>query len=435
MTGHNSSELRLLLKNSTILLTGRILADLFGLAVTIITVRALGVGLFGQFALILAYVAVVERLCSFQSWVPLVKFGAEALHAGSAVDFMSYVRKSAVLDLGGGVAGSLLGVAGTMLFAGTQGWHSELNYLAAVFSCSILCKNNGTPTAILRLFNRFDLLTLQNFSASLFTLAGAMLAFCYDFKVAGFVIALLLSHLLAAVILWLLALRELKQAGMSHLFFGKVDDWGNFGTFSLWNFINTILDLPAKKLDVIIVGALASFEAAGVYKIIKQILKAPTLVSDAAYQSVYPQLARQIACGQRQAANRFVLKTAMFLVLITGVPAAIVGLTSFWWFPRIFAVDFDGALPTLNYFLVCKVLAMATVAVHPLFIACGKIKYNPIILIVANLLYLTVAWQTIGVYGLKGLAFAYGLQITCVILMKYLILKADTASADLKGNI
>lgn len=78
MIGIRDDLFRRLLHNAGWLLSGTIVATALSLGSVVIKARALGPELFGVLAVITAYVAVVERLTTFEPWVALIKYGAEA---------------------------------------------------------------------------------------------------------------------------------------------------------------------------------------------------------------------------------------------------------------------------------------------------------------------------------------------------------------------
>src|SRR3546814_17236584 len=69
--------LRTRLVNIAHLMSGNLASGLISLAAIALTARALGPASYGILALAIAYVRVVERLVTFQSWQPLIKYGAE----------------------------------------------------------------------------------------------------------------------------------------------------------------------------------------------------------------------------------------------------------------------------------------------------------------------------------------------------------------------
>src|SRR3546814_17742117 len=76
-TGRGDAPLRTRLVNIAHLMSGNLASGLISLAAIALTARALGPASYGILALAIAYVRVVERLVTFQSWQPLIKYGAE----------------------------------------------------------------------------------------------------------------------------------------------------------------------------------------------------------------------------------------------------------------------------------------------------------------------------------------------------------------------
>jgi len=155
-----------------------------------------------------------------------------------------------------------------------------------------------------------------------------------------------------------------------------------------------------------------------IYKIIKQVISMLGMVGDPIYRAVYPQFAEMIADHDNRGAVKYTLKIGYFLLLAAGIPALLLGLTSFWWLGAVFGKGFEaGALP-LNVFLFLKVFSIAAITIHPLFTAMGYVKQNTIIIFLSNALYLILGWNLGHALGILGLAIAYGFQFSTVVGFK-----------------
>jgi O-antigen/teichoic acid export membrane protein len=69
-------------RNVGIVVTGNAAAAGFGLITLALNARALGTAGLGVLALIMTIATLIDRIAAFQTWLPLVKLGADALAAG-----------------------------------------------------------------------------------------------------------------------------------------------------------------------------------------------------------------------------------------------------------------------------------------------------------------------------------------------------------------
>ena len=409
---------RVLVQNAGWLLGGKVAAVGMGLAATVIKTRALGVELFGLLSLILAYVALVERLSTFQPWIALIKYGAEALEHKRYDQFAGQVRLAVLLDLVGAGAGTVIAVVGAHLLAGWLNWTQETSHMAAVFSACILFRVSGAPIGVLRLLDRFDLLTVQNVVASLLALIGALIVFVAGGGIWGFLIAAMLSTALSGLLLWVFAIMALQKRGVQLRGSARITQWKPFLRFSMWTYFSSTLDIPVKHLDSIIVAAVISLEATGIYQVIKQTVSLLGMLADPIYQAVYPQFAAMIAARETKGAAKYAAKIGSLLLGVISPVALLLIVTSRFWLGAVFGDEFASGWFPMSVFLFLKVFSVAAIVIHPLFTAMGYVKQTSFILLLANTIYLGFAWLLGRSWGLTGLAVAYGLQFSTVVVSK-----------------
>ncbi len=409
---------RRLLQNVGWLFSGNVIAAILGLVETVIKARGLGVEKFGLLAVIIAYVSFIDQFASFRPWQALIKFGAESLKEELYTDFMGQVKLTLVLDAIGAISGTIIAVLGAYLIAHWNGWSRETSTMVAVFSLTILSDFSGTPIGILRLLDRFKWQSMQNVITSVLALVGAGIVYLDGGGLWGFLIVMTFVNIFGDLLLLGMAYIALRKCQLTGHWRAPIRNWKPFVHFSFWTYVSSTLDLPVKQLDVIIVSAVVSLEAAGIYKIIKQVIQVLSMLADPLNEAVFPQFAVMIADFNKKGAVKYAIKIGTLLLTVTAIPALLLSITSFWWLGAIFGAGFSpGALP-LSAFLFLKVFSIAVVAIHPLFTAMGYVKQTSIILLLSDLVYLILAWYLGHAFGLLGLAVAYGFQFGAVAGLK-----------------
>jgi O-antigen/teichoic acid export membrane protein len=409
---------RSLVKNVGWLLSGNTVATILVLFSTAIKTHVLGITKFGLLSVIVAYVTLIQQFASFGAWQALIKFGAEALKQENYEKFLEQIKICFILDIIGAVSGTIIAITGVYLVADWQGWSVQTSQMTALFSLSILFNLSGSPIGILRLLDRFDLITAQNIITAALGLIGSVLVFLLGGGIDGFLIVMLVASVTGNLVLIAMTLFALKKRRLQINWRVPITEWKPFVKFSIWTYATASLDIPVQQLDIIIASAVISMSAAGIYKIIKQVIVLLSMLADPIYQAVYPQFVSMVANHDSKGAVKYAVKIGSILLVVTGVPALLLGLSSYWWLGLVFGKDFASGAFVLCIFLMLRVFAITAVTIHPLFTAMGYVKQTTIIVLTANVIYLVLAWNLGQAIGLLGLAIAYGLQITTTVGLK-----------------
>jgi O-antigen/teichoic acid export membrane protein len=425
---------RQLFVNAGWLLSGTFVATLLGLFSTVIKARTLGPGLFGLLAVITAYVAIVGRLTTFQPWIALIKYGASALEDERPDEFMGLVKLSLLLDLVGAVSGTMIAIAGAFLLAGWHGWDPRMSRMIVVFSISLLFGFSGTPTGVLRLLDRFRIFTAQKVLTASLTLAGAVVVCAAGWGIWGFLIVTLVSTVIGNLFLIAVAFVVLKEDGLLRHWRTGTANRRPFLRFAGWTYANSTLDIPFKELDIIIVSAVVSLEATGIYKLIKQIVQIMTMLADPLYQAVYPQFAAMIANNDSRRAARYAIKIGAVIAGVIGPPALLLAVLAPWWLGAVFGQRYAAGVFALILFLLLRTISTACATIHPLFNAMGYVKQSTMISLVANCVYVLLAWYLGKWSGLIGLAIAYGVLWFIIVSAKTVIVHRHVCRAALQSG-
>ncbi len=132
------------------LLSGNFVSGLISLAAIALTARAVGPHNYGVLALAITYTRAVERLVTFQSWQPLIKYGAEVINPEHRADFKMLLKFGLALDAAGAVTAWFVATALTLTASSLFGWDSHVITMVIIYCTTLLFNINGTPTAVLR---------------------------------------------------------------------------------------------------------------------------------------------------------------------------------------------------------------------------------------------------------------------------------------------
>lgn len=425
--------LKKLFKNVAVLLVGDAGASILGVISLALTVRILGVEEYGWLVLIQTYTQTIDKLINFQSWQAFIKYGSEALYERDNTKIKSYIKLSFMLDISTAIIGMILAYFGAEIIGNILDWNETIINLAKIYSSCIVFNISGTPIGILRLFNKFKAFSINKILVAVIKLFSICIAYYFDISFMSFVIISLFIEIIGCLTLIFIAIYTVKKQGLADWWKVKINTWKEFLKFTIFSNLTSAFDIPVKQLDVFIINSVLSTEVVGAYKILKQITIIFTKLSDPIYQAIYPQLSRFCAEKDYLNAKKIVKKIGMIMFL-AGLPIVIIAsLTSKWWLVFLFGEEMSKYLVALIIFLLLKATSNIFVGLHPLFIALGYIKYNVLILLVSNVLYLISAW-TLGIkLGIAGIIIAYGIQFSSGVIMKLIIINRNEEKRQLGG--
>ncbi|MHA1540208.1 MAG: lipopolysaccharide biosynthesis protein [Alphaproteobacteria bacterium] len=413
--------LRKFLKNGTILFTGGLLASVFAIAVTAITARGLGVEQFGLLTLVVAYVKFIDKLVDFETWKVIIKYGADDLEKKNHENFLSLIKLGVFLDVASSVVGVILSVGSVFLIAPLMGWPEELVKYVSVYSFIILFNWSSTPIAILRLFDRYINLTVQQNIMSLFKLIAVTIVFFMDGEVMHYLFAWMIGEILGRLCLFIFGMFELSRSNI-----------GKFRSVSIKNIrkkykgiisfiITANLDYSVrntKNIDIFIISALLSLEAVGVYKIARDISKLLQKIKSPFIQSIYPELSRLRANNNKIDFKKLLFQTSLILgsvVTLVFVCFVILGKTLIYY---VFGTEF---LQSYDVSVLC--LLGMTVSAFVQFtpsalLSLGRYKVSFYNQIISVLLYLPLTYVTTKYYGIIGAGASFlGFHVIWSMLM------------------
>ncbi|MCD4831496.1 MAG: oligosaccharide flippase family protein [Anaerohalosphaeraceae bacterium] len=311
------SVLKRIFQNSGKLLTATVLAGLGGLASLALTGRALGAEKLGVLALIQAYIFLIDRLLNFQSWQAVIKYGAQANRENDKNNFKSLIKFTLALDFSTAIAGTIAAAGLVYLVAMFRDWPSEVVYITIIYSVTILFNVRGTPTGILRLFNKFGLIGLATVAGSVFKLFFVVIAFFVTDKLWVFAAIWMGSHIFESLLVFVSGWRQLARQGYSRIL--KTDTRGITKRHSgIWKFVLSTnleqsIQLASVEADVLVVGAILGTATTGIYKIARQFAWILASFIGPISQAVYPELAHLAAGKHFSDLKRIMAKTSLIV--------------------------------------------------------------------------------------------------------------------------
>jgi len=148
------------LKNLGVVLRGQGIAAVFTLLATVLMAKALPVEEFGLVILLHTYVLAVRGALNFRTYEAIVRFGVPLHENGEDAGLKKLFHTTTLIDMVSGVAATMVGVLAASLAGRLMHWDEHTIQLASLYALVMLTTVSNTPNGILRLYDRFDALSL-----------------------------------------------------------------------------------------------------------------------------------------------------------------------------------------------------------------------------------------------------------------------------------
>jgi O-antigen/teichoic acid export membrane protein len=402
--------LQRLYKNAGILFGGNVGSAALNLLSLAILTRALGVEVFGFFVLVTAYIALIDLLVSFQTWQALIHYGSKARQENAPARLAALFTFGWLLDIGSGVAGFLLACLGAAFLPGWFGLE-QVEFFIVVMAASTLIFNwTATPTAILRLFDKFAAQALFLNLMALLRLVGFIILWAYDLgTLYNCILVWTAGGILARIFFIFQGLTEAKRKGCRPA--GAI----NFKTLrrecpGLWRFvITTNIDgivRVVRNYDIFIVNILLGVAATAYYKIAREIGRALSQLTGPFYQAIYPELARMAAEKDFTSFRKLTFHSSMTLGGIISAGWIVFALAGWIALPLVFGPEYARAYIPSLWVLGAMVIWAFAQPLAPALLALGKARTNLFVHAGTTVVYIVLLWDMGQRWGLEGAAAA-----------------------------
>ena len=404
------SILRRMLRNSLVLLGGKGVNGLLSLATIAIAVRALGLEEYGVLVLIHTFTIVVARFSKFQSWQAVLRYGAPTLEQDRPQDFRRLVRFTLLLDFGSGIIAAALAVGGAFVLGPLLGWPIDAVADGALYGLSVLFMVSATPTGILRLFDRFDILAIQSNIAWLVRLTGAAIAYAAGGGLTVFLIVWFLAGVASGVTLFASGWWEMRRRGYRG---GVRVGWRSLAVPfpGIWRFVwmtnfTATANVGFSHLGTLLAGALLGTGEAALFRIARQIANALTKPARLLVQVVYPEFARLVAAGDLPRLRQILGRSLALACLASAVCLAVLVVAGPLLLRLIGGAEAEAAQQVLLWLSVAALVQLCAFPLEPALISLGGVGTALAVRVGALLLFIPLLYLCINEFQLLGAGVA-----------------------------
>ncbi len=439
---------RLRLANIAHLLTGNFLGSLLGLVAFALAARALGLEAYGQLALVLAFTRVIERTVSFQSWQPIIRYGASLTDPEHRDDLRALLKFGLLLDISSALSAWIVAIAVIYGAAWIFRWSQETVHLLTMYSTVLLFQVSGMPTAVQRMAGHFRLLAYGQLANTLLRVALCWIGFMVGAGLTYFAVVWGATQVLGSATRMFLAMRTLRRQGVHGVLRAPMKGL-TYRFPGIWNFawssnLSLTLRMSTQEVDTLLVGALADPSAAGLYHIAKRVGRFGQQVGVQAQAVLYPDVVRIWANGRIDELKRVVLHTELVL-LAFGIAATLFLFVSID--PLIFwtaGPEFAGAANLALVQMVAVALVISGSAARAALLGMGRQNEVLRIVIVATIAFHVTAVLLIPAIGpmggniahiVLGIIWVVGLGISFRQALKTTGLSCDQSASAIACNL
>lgn len=355
---------------------------------------------------VLAYGQAIANLVQFQSWQMVIRFGARHLAEKRSDRLRALLQFGSWLDFASGLISAILGTLLVPLAAGWLGWPHDIAEMAQLFCLSLLIWPRATPVGVLRLLDRFALMTWAEAITPVVRFAGAFIASAVAPTIGAFLTVWALSEVLASLVLWLMAARCLRCHAVS---LGPGSARGVVASNpGLWRFAwasNAIatVNLVWQQLGTLVIGGATGAAAAGGYRLAFQFAQALSRPALLLGRVIYPEFSR---LGEGRPFMR-ALRGATLAAAASG--ALVVAVTDVFGDVALRMVagdEFADAASLLTILVLATALDLAGFAFEPALMAMGRAGQALMIRSAGALAYVAVLLLLLDRWGAHGVAWA-----------------------------
>jgi O-antigen/teichoic acid export membrane protein len=387
--------------------------------------------------LVLVYELAIGKLVTFNAWQAVVKFGSEALEEDDRPALRQLIKFGFSLDVVGAIIGTILAVALSGPMITLLGWDQSLKPLLMVYSILILFNLSGTPIGILRLFDRFDLLSYTAMLSALVKLCGVLWGVVTQKGVLGFVVVYLITGIAGQLCQVFASLWVLHKQAVRGFVHQSLDDLSRRfpGIFDyVWTtYLNSTVVMFLREGSAILIAGLTTPAALGLYRIAQQVSRVLPMLSDPLYQATYPELSRMWAAEDRAAFFSLIKRTTL-LVGAIGVSGWLVFIaTGQWVIVKTAGAAYAGAYLVAVVYMLAFVVGLCGVCLQPAMLAMGLPRKSLVSISIGTGFYLVLLVPLVKTLGIMGASVAYvGYYIAwfCVMalyLRPHWVLRPDAA--------
>jgi len=370
------------------------------------------------------YALIFNDLFNIQTWESMIKFGSAKV---KSTGITNVIKANFFLDLVSAILAFVLALLLLKPAVVLLGWDTSYLNIFSLYSFSILFNITTFTIGIPRLFDKFLFVAKVYVVMAIIKLVAVLCAMFFANSLIVYVYIYLSINVLTSLSLITYSMTLLRSNYGRH--------WWKKGfkidkdqiRFIWWTNLRTIIRIPVRHFDMIVISSVISIPMVGIYKVYKEIAGLMSRVGDPVNQSIFPEFTRLL--GRNEIGKTIgVAKKTMSLLSGVGILLSIsLILMSTFLVGAFFGKEYLPAINALYLMITLFGISFVTVPINSLFIAAGFAKYSFVVILFTNIIYLMTAFGLGRLIGIYGLVLAFAFQLILNKGLKILILKKHSS--------
>ncbi|MCU7904540.1 MAG: oligosaccharide flippase family protein [Candidatus Thiodiazotropha sp. (ex Epidulcina cf. delphinae)] len=395
-------------KNSTVILAGNSTASVLNLISFTLMANQIGPEFLAVIVLCQTYALIYNDLFNIQTWESMIKYGNTQNKSFTVKDI---IFTNMFLDVASAIIAFSLAYTLALSTAQLFDWNNSYVEYIAIYSVTILFNITTFTIGIPRFFNKFSVISKVFVAMALLKLIAILIARSAEQAFVSYIYIYLTIEALTNITLILYSMKLLGTNYGGYWWIRKLKINKDQIRFLWWTNLRTIIRIPVRHFDMIIISAVMPMATLGIYKVYKEFAGLINRIGEPVNQALYPEFTKLIGkSNSGESVN--ITKKAMKLLSLVGIAMGVVFIVaSNSIIERFFGVEYTQSIAALYLMIVFYVLSFITVPINSLFIAAGFAKYSVYLLLFTNSIYLLSAFGFGRLYGIYGVIIAFAIQL------------------------
>ncbi|MFB2773863.1 lipopolysaccharide biosynthesis protein [Shewanella xiamenensis] len=415
---------------ATAYLTTDVLVNIVAFCNILLLTNNLSLKSFGVFAIIQGIVLLIETATSSQSWQAFVKYGSRYSNRDDGLKVTILLARTLQLEVIGQLFGTIITAFAVYIYC----LYNDLSqYSGAFVLCSIFMVNRflNVTTGIFRLLRYYQYINLRFLIVSIFRLIFLLYLFFLDeLTLQNALYLYALTELVGTVFIIMVSKgvykRNYSKFGGEVLLsrLNRIRYKTAFYRYVFYTYWAQIFSTVSKQTDILIVGFVSSNETAGLYKIIKQIARIGSMLSNPIMVMLFPEFSRKVSNHGVRDLIKIILKVRIYVFSLMLVFYGVFYLLNEK-ILLLFGDEYLAGKNGLSIFMLAVAISLSGAFYHPFLMAIGKVKSIAFINTVNSVIFTSLTFILTYLYQVEGAVTAYLIYVLIDIGSRFMMFELE----------
>jgi O-antigen/teichoic acid export membrane protein len=341
----------------------------------------------------------------------VARYCTEALERGAAIEAGWLALIGWTIDLAVALAAYLVVLFGSKAYLLATLGEAHYRYLLIIYGLTMVSGATlYTSQALLQVFGRFDLMSLQSAGMGLLRLILVALVYWRGWGLPGVVLAVTFASVIEGTVAIAVSLRQARgraqfQLSRSALRYAR-SHLREFGSFLSAGYVEASVVAFGNNFDIVLLSALRGPSDVGLYRVAALIVGYTGNLLTPMVQAVLPDIQRTLNLP-RQLLLRRMWRLSLVAASLFLAGALIIYIGAPWMVGLVFGPNFASAVGVIRIMIWSAAIAGAAFWLGPLLLALKRPWIRVSAIIVAGAVQLGLLLVLVPRYGSLGAAWAY----------------------------